>query len=88
MAPTKQKSENHLKSILTYLDPKMIYKLICNFLFNKDYFLFTAALLFIAEIIVNIGVIWKIQYTEIDWEAYMSEVEGFLNGTYDYMKLE
>ena len=26
--------------------------------------------------------------TEIDWEAYMQEVEGFLNGTYDYMKLE
>lgn len=26
--------------------------------------------------------------TEIDWEAYMSEVGGFLNGTYDYYKLE
>ena len=26
--------------------------------------------------------------TEIDWEAYMQEVEGFLNGTYDYTKLE
>lgn len=26
--------------------------------------------------------------TEIDWEAYMSEVEGFMNGTYDYSKLK
>jgi alpha-1,3-mannosyltransferase len=26
--------------------------------------------------------------TEIDWEAYMSEVEGVVNGTYDYSKLE
>ena len=26
--------------------------------------------------------------TEIDWEAYMEEVEGFVNGTYDYSKLQ
>ncbi len=26
--------------------------------------------------------------TEIDWIAYMQEVEGFLNGTHDYMQLK
>ena len=26
--------------------------------------------------------------TEIDWEAYMSEVEGVVNGTYDYTQLK
>lgn len=26
--------------------------------------------------------------TEIDWKAYMQEVEGVLNGTYDYAKLK
>lgn len=26
--------------------------------------------------------------TEIDWRAYMDEVEGVLNGTYDYTKLQ
>ncbi|KAG2462260.1 ALG3 mannosyltransferase, partial [Polypterus senegalus] len=26
--------------------------------------------------------------TEIDWKAYMSEVEGVINGTYDYTKLK
>ena len=26
--------------------------------------------------------------TEIDWEAYMSEVEGFLDGDWDYMNLK
>ena len=26
--------------------------------------------------------------TEIDWEAYMEEVEGVLNGTYDYRFLK
>lgn len=25
--------------------------------------------------------------TEIDWVAYMQEVEGVINGTYDYTKL-
>ena len=25
--------------------------------------------------------------TEIDWTAYMQEVEGVINGTYDYTKL-
>ena len=26
--------------------------------------------------------------TEIDWVAYMQEVEGFLNGTWDYVELK
>lgn len=26
--------------------------------------------------------------TEIDWKAYMQEVEGFLNGERDYTKLK
>ena len=34
---------------------------------------------------VNIQVvIQSVKYTEIDWIAYMQEVEGVLNGTYDY----
>ena len=32
---------------------------------------------------------WKcITDTEIDWIAYMQEVEGFLNGEMDYMNLK
>ena len=26
--------------------------------------------------------------TEIDWVAYMQEVEGFINGTWDYEELK
>lgn len=26
--------------------------------------------------------------TEIDWKAYMAEVEGVINGTYDYTQLQ
>ncbi|KAK3761889.1 hypothetical protein RRG08_060623 [Elysia crispata] len=46
------------------------------------------AALLIAEILVNVTVIWRIKYTEIDWVAYMQEVEGVVNGTYDYMQLK
>ncbi|XP_078493685.1 dol-P-Man:Man(5)GlcNAc(2)-PP-Dol alpha-1,3-mannosyltransferase-like [Ciona intestinalis] len=40
------------------------------------------------EVILNLCVINTVKFTEIDWIAYMQEVEGFINGTYDYMKLQ
>ncbi|XP_014205863.1 lethal(2)neighbour of Tid protein [Copidosoma floridanum] len=50
--------------------------------------LFLPALLFIIfDAIINIVIIEKRPYTEIDWKAYMQEVEGVLNGTFDYSKL-
>lgn len=33
-------------------------------------------------------IIRRVPYTEIDWEAYMSEVRGFAEGERDYAKLE
>jgi alpha-1,3-mannosyltransferase len=44
--------------------------------------------LFFMEIILNILIIKRTNYTEIDWKAYMQEVEGVVNGTYDYYKLK
>lgn len=44
--------------------------------------------LFLMEILANYFVINQIKYTEIDWKAYMQEVEGVQNGTYDYTKLK
>lgn len=40
-----------------------------------------------AELVLNFIVVQRVNYTEIDWVAYMQEVEGFLNGTLDYSKL-
>lgn len=48
---------------------------------------YVAFLLIIAELIINILVVERVPYTEIDWKAYMQECEGFLNGTLDYSKL-
>ncbi|XP_055350514.1 lethal(2)neighbour of Tid protein-like [Paramacrobiotus metropolitanus] len=44
--------------------------------------------LLLFEALLCIFIIHRISYTEIDWEAYMSEVEGYLNGTTDYSRLE
>lgn len=49
---------------------------------------FMACLLILVEVVLNIFVIERVRYTEIDWRAYMQEVEGVLNGTYDYSQLK
>ena len=45
--------------------------------------------LMVAEVLVNLVVIHKVKYTEIDWVAYMQEVEGVVgvNGTTDYSQV-
>ncbi|GMH32259.1 hypothetical protein BSKO_00093 [Bryopsis sp. KO-2023] len=47
-----------------------------------------ACLLLVWEAIFCGLVIWKIPYTEIDWVAYMEQVEAFLQGERDYTKIE
>ncbi|XP_028831106.1 dol-P-Man:Man(5)GlcNAc(2)-PP-Dol alpha-1,3-mannosyltransferase [Denticeps clupeoides] len=57
-------------------------------LFKAEYTFLVAAVLWFLEIGVNVWVIQKVAYTEIDWKAYMDEVEGVINGTYDYTRLK
>jgi ALG3 protein len=45
------------------------------------------ALLLAAEVALGLLIIRKVSYTEIDWVAYMQEVEGYLGGERDYLKL-
>lgn len=42
----------------------------------------------IIELILNVIVVQRVKYTEIDWIAYMQECEGFLNGTTNYSLLK
>ncbi|KOC69727.1 Lethal(2)neighbour of tid protein [Habropoda laboriosa] len=74
---TKNWYESYLewgKFISLFTDPKKLFLI--------------GRLFIILEIILNVLVIEKVPYTEIDWKAYMQEVEGFLNGTLDYSKLK
>ncbi|XP_055689331.1 lethal(2)neighbour of tid protein 2-like [Lutzomyia longipalpis] len=41
----------------------------------------------LAELLLNVAVVLRVPYTEIDWVAYMQECEGFLNGTLNYAML-
>lgn len=56
--------------------------------FKAEYTILVASVLWFLEIGINIWVIQKVAYTEIDWKAYMDEVEGVINGTYDYTQLK
>lgn len=45
-------------------------------------------LILFCELILNVFIVNRINYTEIDWVAYMQECEGFLNGTTNYAELK
>lgn len=59
-----------------------------NLLCDHDHIWIVGTLLILAEFFLNIFIIQKVPYTEIDWKAYMQQVDGFLNGTYNYTELK
>ncbi|PKA53371.1 Dol-P-Man:Man(5)GlcNAc(2)-PP-Dol alpha-1,3-mannosyltransferase [Apostasia shenzhenica] len=48
---------------------------------------FASALLIMDAALVFL-IIYSVPYTKIDWDAYMSQVDGFLGGERDYMNLK
>eukprot|EP00727_Mastigamoeba_balamuthi_P011003 m51a1_g6525 putative dol-p-man:man c -pp-dol alpha- -mannosyltransferase (405) ;mRNA; f:9-1751 len=56
-------------------------------LVDYRYFGALAALLLAGDALLNVAVINIVPYTEIDWKAYMQEVEGFLGGELNYTKM-
>lgn len=59
-----------------------------KFIIDPHYITPVCIILFLVEAVLNVVIIEKVKYTEIDWIAYMQEVEGFLNGTLDYKELK
>jgi len=70
-----------------WLENYLEWRQFISFLTDPRKLTLTAKLFIVLEIVLNILVIQIVPYTEIDWRAYMQEVEGFLNGTSDYSKL-
>ncbi|KAA3673745.1 alpha-1,3-mannosyltransferase [Paragonimus westermani] len=59
-----------------------------NWLFSRKRQIPLACILFVSEVILCTFIILRVNYTEIDWVAYMQEVEYFLNGTLDYDQIQ
>jgi len=55
--------------------------------FCEKHFHILCGLLFIWETFFSFFIVKKVAYTEIDWVAYMQEVEGYLNGDTNYENL-
>jgi len=90
MAPPKRKPHKQpsTKSWFSDLLNKQVLTLnLKKLIFSPSYTWIAALGLLIVELILNTVVILRVPYTEIDWVAYMQEVEGVINGTYDYSKL-
>lgn len=86
--PGRKKSRGLLERI-SQLQQKYLKKEFFIDLFVSPKYLWVSAIaLILAEIVVNIFIIHRVSYTEIDWVAYMQEVEGVVNGTWDYTKLQ
>ncbi|XP_076254744.1 alg3, alpha-1,3- mannosyltransferase [Rhynchophorus ferrugineus] len=78
------KSSTRTTNLKKYLNIEFGKKLV----FDPHYLGPICFLIFLLEAVLNVYIIEKIKYTEIDWNAYMQEVEGFLNGTWDYQYLK
>ena len=74
-------------SIKTWVKRNLKWDRIVELLTDPRRLAYLAGLFVIFEVILNIFVIENIRYTEIDWKAYMQEVRGVINGTFDYAKL-
>uniref|UniRef100_V5GLL3 dolichyl-P-Man:Man5GlcNAc2-PP-dolichol alpha-1,3-mannosyltransferase n=1 Tax=Anoplophora glabripennis TaxID=217634 RepID=V5GLL3_ANOGL len=90
MAPPKNKrpqSGTKSPGRAVYLKKYFTVEFLKKLLFDPHYLTPVCILLIVFEMILNVFIIERVKYTEIDWNAYMQEVEGFLNGTLDYKEL-
>jgi len=59
-----------------------------RWLYSSSSFIPIAIVAIIGEALLNLIIIRRIPYTEIDWVAYMQESAGFMHGDWDYLNLK
>lgn len=87
MAPTKKKVEKKGK-IQAFCAKYLTIDFVKSLIFSPEKLSFLTCFILFAELALNILIVVRVKYTEIDWIAYMQECEGFLNGTLDYSQLK
>lgn len=87
MAPSKNKKDR--KGFLENFNTKYLtYDFLVSLIFDPARLPLLTIPILLAELALNIFIIHRVKYTEIDWIAYMQECEGFINGTTDYSLLK
>lgn len=96
-APRRNRNQQNGFNILTLTRITRQIKVFCQEFFTRKNLwdltvqpqkcLPMAIILFILEFFINFYVISYVKYTEIDWIAYMQEVEGVKNGKQFHGKL-
>ena len=77
--PRKKSTKSSHKGYFAVLDPllkELNISSLKKLIFSPSHAWIAAIVLLVVELCVNIVVIHKVNYTEIDWVAYMQEVEG------------
>lgn len=82
---SKKSLSNHMKSIQRdYFNVNFVKSL----LFDPAHLPIVSIAILVTELVLNILIVQRVNYTEIDWIAYMQQCEGFLNGTTNYAHLK
>ncbi|KRZ94313.1 Dol-P-Man:Man(5)GlcNAc(2)-PP-Dol alpha-1,3-mannosyltransferase [Trichinella sp. T8] len=84
----KKNFRGNAKANTKHMEYGGLVELIQNFMFDTKYRPKIAVALFVFEFVLCLWIVTTVPYTEIDWLAYMQQVEGFINGTFDYTLLK
>ncbi|XP_075677827.1 alg3, alpha-1,3- mannosyltransferase [Dermatophagoides pteronyssinus] len=76
---------HNIKYFINYIQDFITKKVLTFKIFHEhECYPIVSNILLLFEIFLNVIIINRVRYTEIDWSTYMQQVECFLNGTRDY----
>lgn len=89
MAPAAKTSKKSLQNRVASFQKEYVnVKYAKSLLFDPAKLPIVSVGIIAIELILNIFIVQRVKYTEIDWTAYMQQCDGFLNGTTNYSHLK
>lgn len=85
---TQKQTEPYYKTIIKNIQKWTKIAFIKSLILDPSYISIVSYIILSAEFVLNLYIVHRVNYTEIDWKAYMQECEGFLNGTTNYSLLK
>lgn len=84
---TGKKATSITSRAFRFIQPYFTVNYVKSLIFDPAQLPIVSVGILLLEFVLNIVVVHRVKYTEIDWVAYMQECEGFLNGTTNYALL-